>query len=340
MTTFTPSDVPALRRELAEWHSSPRSVEMYMMAVVLGKQPIKPSGNPLSVAASLAATEYRRISQADLWYFDTDLCDLLEQAAPTMPTFSPTPQDLPSKTGFVTFARPIALRPAETDRLIADHIIAESDHETKASVEQILDGKVEICAASWGPGDYTVDNKYRAGYTWISFYAKSHARDAVSAGRRHLIDLPTLLVDGEAIIPWTPEGVQPDEIQFFTLNTEKIAGTTLSWGALLLAAFRLAQERSLVDPITQPTSRPERRRTQRADLPPRDVRIIRLHRRLAEQRTTQSAGREYRSRWIVRGHWRRQWYPSIESHRPRWIHPYLKGPAEGTLLGGDRVHVP
>lgn len=339
---FLPHDVPPLRRELAEWHSSIRSVEMYLMSISFGKQPIRPSGDPVSVAASLAATEYRRISQADLWFFDTDLCDILEQATPTMPPFSPKQQDLPSRIGFVTFARPIALRPADTDRLIAEQIIGESDQEIKQSVERILGGKVEICAASWGPGDYSIDSSYRAGYVWISFYARSQAKDVAPQDLRRQISLPTLIVDGEAVIPWTPDDMRPDETHLFLLDTKKLADTTMSWGALLLAAFQIAKERTLVDHVVERLPRAERRRTQRAELPLRDVRIVKLRQHLAEKHTNTNSeiSREYRSRWIVRGHWRQQWYPSLESHRPRWIHPHLKGPQDGKLIGGDRVNIP
>lgn len=33
-------------------------------------------------------------------------------------------------------------------------------------------------------------------------------------------------------------------------------------------------------------------------------------------------------RWIVRGHWRNQWYPAERQHRARFIHAYVKGPAD------------
>lgn len=51
------------------------------------------------------------------------------------------------------------------------------------------------------------------------------------------------------------------------------------------------------------------------------------------------ATREYRHRWIVRGHWRNQYYPSRNDHRPIWIDPHLAGPEDKPLLGGERVNV-
>jgi hypothetical protein len=39
----------------------------------------------------------------------------------------------------------------------------------------------------------------------------------------------------------------------------------------------------------------------------------------------------WKHRWIVRGHHRAQWYPSIQAHRLVWIGPYMKGPADAPL---------
>lgn len=36
-------------------------------------------------------------------------------------------------------------------------------------------------------------------------------------------------------------------------------------------------------------------------------------------------------RWIVRGHWRNQWYSSQQRHKVRWITPYVKGPEDKPL---------
>lgn len=42
-------------------------------------------------------------------------------------------------------------------------------------------------------------------------------------------------------------------------------------------------------------------------------------------------------RWIVRGHWRQQWYPSIKGHRQKWIGAYEKGPEDLPLVIRERV---
>jgi hypothetical protein len=47
-----------------------------------------------------------------------------------------------------------------------------------------------------------------------------------------------------------------------------------------------------------------------------------------------SSKREYAVQWIVSGHWRQQYYPSLKRHQLRWIAPYRKGPADKPLKVG------
>lgn len=44
-------------------------------------------------------------------------------------------------------------------------------------------------------------------------------------------------------------------------------------------------------------------------------------------------------RWVVRGHWRRQWHPSTKDHSTIWIDEHTSGPAEKPLLHVERVTV-
>lgn len=37
-------------------------------------------------------------------------------------------------------------------------------------------------------------------------------------------------------------------------------------------------------------------------------------------------------RWLVAGHWRKQWYPSLNAHRQIWINPFVKGPEDKPLV--------
>lgn len=85
-----------------------------------------------------------------------------------------------------------------------------------------------------------------------------------------------------------------------------------------------------------PVTRAARRRLERE----RDLRDVEPLVRVVELRTphytdappasalqeADAGSVEWRVRWFVRGHWRRQWHPSLQAHKPLWIAPYIKGP--------------
>jgi hypothetical protein len=66
--------------------------------------------------------------------------------------------------------------------------------------------------------------------------------------------------------------------------------------------------------------------------------------RVATLRPTRRAGtaepggtREWQHQWVVRMHKVRQWYPSENRHKILYRGPYIKGPADKPLLGGEVV---
>lgn len=78
--------------------------------------------------------------------------------------------------------------------------------------------------------------------------------------------------------------------------------------------------------------RAARKRAERAGRRP-VVRVIRLPRRVRERGEAEHGSVEWRGRWIVSGHWRRQpWGPGRSYTRDVWIAPYIKGPDDGPLL--------
>lgn len=107
----------------------------------------------------------------------------------------------------------------------------------------------------------------------------------------------------------------------------------------LRAAWLLMQQ-PLVGTSEVQLPRPTRRRLQRDGHEPPPVRLVEIRRpEPVGGGTDVAADRGYHHRWIVRGHWRQQWYPSRQVHRPVWIAPHVKGPGDAPLLGGDKVNV-
>jgi len=63
------------------------------------------------------------------------------------------------------------------------------------------------------------------------------------------------------------------------------------------------------------------------------IRVVTL--RLPENRRVEISAPqhvEWSHRWIVSGHWRNAWYPSLNEHRLQWIWPYQKGPEDKPLV--------
>lgn len=337
MSAPSPADVPMLRRQLAEWHAGPYGAEHYTMMIRVGRQQVRPSGPAHLVGPQLAAAEASRLGEADLWYLDEGLCELIQAATPTMPRFAPVPQDLPSVSGFAVFATPLTDRDPIGDAGVTD-LLARIGREASEVTRRLAEQPVEIGAVSWGPLDPD-PVRAPAGGVWMSFWSWSRLDQVIDdpelLRRAKAITAP-MAVDNEAVIPWCPEGDNP---AWWLLPAATEQATTWGWAALALAAFRLAGQGNLADTATERTARPERRRTQRAGLPERDVRVIRLRRGEGGDPTGES-GREYHHRWVVRGHWRQQpWGPGRQLRRPVWILPHIKGPEGAPLLGGERVTV-
>lgn len=95
------------------------------------------------------------------------------------------------------------------------------------------------------------------------------------------------------------------------------------------ALIKVLDQRIVVESTAPWPTRQYRRQAERRNLPP--VRVLDLR---SPQRATvanPSGGVEWSHRWVVRGHWRRQWYPSVQRHRLIWVDPYVKGPEDAPL---------
>jgi hypothetical protein len=236
--------------------------------------------------------------------------------------------DLPSPTGFIMFAEPIA---------------AWTQHGVT----------VEIVAASWGlvrppfltghgAFDAHVGADWTGGAVWFTFY--SDPLGAVSAiygneenyMREWRQQTGPLLPDNELI--WrvgTLEDFPGDEHQ------------TAAWGQTLCAAWLLMSQ-PLTATTRETAPRPARRRLHKARLPAGDVQVVRIRSRqprpsghqVTNQDTDQDmTGRQHDHRWWVTGHWRRYHCgPGRGRIERRWISPYLAGP-DDKPIGGQPEHV-
>ena len=111
-----------------------------------------------------------------------------------------------------------------------------------------------------------------------------------------------------------------------TFQDERIAFT--KW--VCTAAMFIEQEILGIAPAV--VDRAVRRRAERAQLNP-SCHVVTLRKELQDDRHQDTGNQvEWSHRWLVRGHWRRQFFPSRETHVPVWIHPHVKGPADKPFM--------
>jgi hypothetical protein len=67
-----------------------------------------------------------------------------------------------------------------------------------------------------------------------------------------------------------------------------------------------------------------------------DINIIKLRRTESNNST---GTREYRFRWIVRGFFRRQWYPKSQTHKLIFVDSFVKGPKDAELKVRQQIHL-
>jgi hypothetical protein len=106
--------------------------------------------------------------------------------------------------------------------------------------------------------------------------------------------------------------------------------------SLLETALLLMQQPMTASSVVQP-DRAVRKRLQRQGQEAAAVRVIELRRPTSPEEPGDGT-REYHHQWIVKGHWRQQWYPTRQVHRPVWIAPHVKGPEGAPMLGGEKVY--
>lgn len=190
---------------------------------------------------------------------------------------------------------------------------------------------VPIEALSWGPaqGELSIS-------IWMS---RATLDERVKASGRYqglVIDqVPPLVPYLGRSVPITAEPVP-----FAAIDPELplVAAQTLA------AAWLLMQQPTLVERRTEHADKATARALARAGRPATSVSIIDLRRAYApdqrEETGTDSAGRRYRHRWVVQGHWRDQPYgPDRALRRKQWIPVHIKGPGGAPLLATVPVNV-
>lgn len=111
----------------------------------------------------------------------------------------------------------------------------------------------------------------------------------------------------------------------------------------LIAALWLMENPSLVSRetraiVTSRVGKAAQRRGKKLDV--HDITVVDLrHSERQKAAALTSASREYRHRWIVRGHWHTIAYgPGKTKRRSQYMMPYVKGPSGAPLIESEKVY--
>lgn len=107
--------------------------------------------------------------------------------------------------------------------------------------------------------------------------------------------------------------------------------------ATLIAFSRLIQQERTTDVAREPVQSRmvDRRGRKRTQLD--QITYVSIRRATRSDTPGDGPGRSYSHRWVVRGHWRRQWYPSQDRHIPIWITDHIAGPEDKPIVRRDKV---
>ncbi|WP_018505348.1 hypothetical protein [Parafrankia discariae] len=324
-----PQGVPALRARQAHQMRQPQAIAQVAQVLAIGKGTlVPPSRGPAEAAQILCADEYRRLADAELFYVAGDMVRLAIAAGESLPDFRLEPEDVPAPAGFLVFAEPIG-----------SYVNSDTDPPVR----------IPVVAISWG--QFGAEEWPRGG-VWVTYYVPSNyagmealaqrlngrplrqrERDDLRASRAPLV------WDNESFLGF---GAERDVERTPGDSHGGMGSTSLApWAQTLRATWLLMNQGHIVEVDTLQPDRAAARRARRDGLPPSPVRLIHLRRATRDQGAPVDAGeaREYTCRWMVRGHWRQQWYPARGVHRPIWINPHLKGPDDKPLRTGETVRI-
>jgi hypothetical protein len=257
---------------------------------------------------------------APLWWVEEGACDLLAESAPTIPDDVVLRHDeLPAQEGLAVFA---------TDIIGRDSY--QPDNEVRVSAvawgwSRLPDNMLSISLLMFARMDLA-DTEHPMYVLWEQLFPPEVRHGTIWAylGRTDWVfgDRVTDVVVGN------PHGDDPEANASMTEDRR-----------LMMALWKLAST-PVVRMLSHRLPRHMRRQAEREGVNP-DVRVISLHGpTIGESPPTGEAGgtRHYRHRWVVRPHWVNQPYgPGRTQRRLILRGPFVKGPEDAPLIGGERV---
>lgn len=308
-------ELPELRHELI---SHPKTPEHFLNLYDMHRDYLEKSEGRISPARDYIGAAGQTFRTAPIHYVDQRFSQLVGAAASSMPPSPIALYDLPTPTGLIYFSEPLldglSQRPAYWIALWG--LFDNEDHsecDIGLIVWWLIDRETKWVrsglAASAEKEQIDRDSEAQAKRELLPRFCPSFACQVIFGDTRYLDDL-----------------------------TDPSPGSPYWMLRYLFATWHIQRQRLTTTRLVRP-QRPAVRRLARAgDTTDPVVRVIALRTPESQSAGGTTTPHEYHHQWIVRGHWRQQWYPTISDNRPVWIPPHLKGPDGAPLLGGEKVY--
>jgi len=306
-------------------------------------------------AELLTRDDAQYLATADLYVITPQMCDVVIAAAQSLTVEDLqllAEDDLPSPTGLLVLPYPVLVRSIGgdlgDDRAFCWHVpatFAVPDPDVADGIDVRPAVRVSVYHDTHGP------------------VRPDSFLELVAEARRQGTPLPPLLLDSARCLvfeaaeadPSAPgrlaeaarkvDGVYRNAAEMQGNTEERVIGEYESGSEIqdldgtfvlrfLYAFWRLCEQRiAEVEPVQ--TSHAAQLAAEKAGMSA-ETRVIRLRQRAAAS-SIDPAPRNWQHRWVVKMHKVRQWYPSEGRHKVIYRGPYVKGPADKPLLGGETV---
>jgi hypothetical protein len=264
------------------------------------------------------------LKYGECFYWSRTIVDMISVAARTMPHhWSFLPNILPAPNGFFWFSKTV-------DTPLTDE---QKNHikEVDPRIDPDAHGPLQMHALTWTYISVDAEGRY-------ALLSPPYKLSPISCDDR----VAVVTFDFHKDEPESPPvPVWPLIISVgATLEQmiNKLGDNTYSINDMTLFAAMLAfLQQKIVIPVRQAAPRSFRRQAAREqrELPP--LNVIKLRHHIYKKTDGEPHEVDWAWQWLVKGHWRDQWYPSIQRHQPIWISPYMKGPEDKPFKDSERI---
>lgn len=327
MSKTRPQDMPELRRKMLNRLRDPESRAAWEGAL---EQKYRDSGYEVPGAGKAALKlEDAAWEAGELFHVNDDMTALAAHAGRTLPDFRVSLDDLPAPCGIVYYAG-AGIGLSSGDSVDLSLLVRAATWQT------IIGSDKALVVATF----YVERAEYLSGIR----PAPGSPASAVSAWREQVDRVldrcgPLMRSEIVAVHVKGSGGIADEQQQTEWFEADRGRSDAAGgWWWTLVATWLLMAQEIVAESVLRP-SRKQARRSVRAGVKRGldDVRVVVLRHARHESHSHESLV-EYQHRWIVRGHWRNQWYPSQDRHVPLWIAPHVKGPDGAPFLTGEKVY--